>query len=92
MLFGFFWQKKFGKKNPAFWGLFLLGLMTMVAYPLFPPGNHLWPLAASVLGGVLVGAIVLLDALVADVADYEELQSGEKKRVFTLAFGRWVLK
>ena len=85
-----FWvllSKKKGKKGPAFWGIFLLGVMTFIAYPLFPPGNPHWPLAASIAGGILVGAIVLLDSLVADIVDYDHLKSGQKRE--GLYFGFW---
>merc|ERR1712178_609623 len=58
-----------------------------ITYPFFPPGEVKYPLFMSVLGGFLVGAIVLLDSLVADIVDYDELKSGEHRE--GLYFGFW---
>ncbi|MEQ8350243.1 MAG: MFS transporter [Leptospiraceae bacterium] len=85
-----FWtwlSRKAGKKYPGFAGVFLLGLATCITYPFFPPGEILYPLIMSVLGGFLVGAIVLLDSLVADIVDYDELKTGEHRE--GLYFGFW---
>lgn len=76
-----------GKKYPGFAGVFLLGLATCFTYPFFPPGDISYPLIMSVLGGFLVGAIVLLDSLVADIVDYDELKSGQHRE--GLYFGFW---
>ncbi len=80
-------SRRFGKKWPGWLGVLLLGLMTAIGYPLFPPGQLSWPLAAAVFGGLLVGAIVLLDSLVADIVDHDELKSGEHRE--GLFFGFW---
>ncbi len=85
-----FWtwlSRRAGKKYPGFAGVFLLGLATCITYPFFPPGEVMYPLFMSVLGGFLVGAIVLLDSLVADIVDYDELKSGEHRE--GLYFGFW---
>lgn len=85
-----FWvtiSKKLGKKIPAFAGITGLGIMTAIAYPLFPAGQLMWPLVAAVLGGFLVGAIVLFDSLVADVADYDFLKTGMNRE--GLYYGYW---
>ena len=79
--------RRFGKKWPAFGGTLGLGLMTIVAYPLFPPGGLAGPLVAAVLGGICAGSIVLLDALVADIVDYDTLHSRETRE--GLYFGLW---
>lgn len=85
-----FWtylSRKAGKKYPGFAGVFLLGVATCITYPFFPPEEVKYPLIMSVLGGFLVGAIVLLDSLVADIVDYDELKTGEHRE--GLYFGFW---
>ncbi len=79
--------KKFGKKWPAFWGIFLLGSMTMVLYPILPQGSYEAPLLAAFFGGLFAGSILLFDSLVADVVDYDELKTGEKRE--GAYFGFW---
>lgn len=78
---------KFGKKWPAFWGVFLLGLMTVIVYPLFPERGILPILVIAVFGGFFAGAILLFDSLVADIVDYDELLTGEKREGWF--FGLW---
>jgi GPH family glycoside/pentoside/hexuronide:cation symporter len=78
---------KFGKKKPAFWGIMALGLLTIVAYPLYPAGNPYFPLITAVFGGICAGSIFLLDSLVADIVDYDYLKTGEGKE--GLYFGFW---
>lgn len=80
-------SKKYGKKYPAFWGIFVLGILTMIAYPLYPYGNQYYPLITAVIGGICSGSIFLLDSLVADIVDYDELITGEMKE--GLYFGIW---
>lgn len=85
-----FWvkiSKKYGKKWPAFGGILSLAIMTTTTYPFFPEHNIFFPLCAAVLGGVMVGATALLDAIVADTVDYDAAQSG--KRQEGLYFGVW---
>jgi len=85
-----FWvivSKKYGKKWPAFIGIFLLGIMTVICYPLFPKKQILPPLFAAVFGGIMVGATALLDSLVADSVDYEVLETGKRRE--GLYFGIW---
>ncbi|TGK03927.1 MFS transporter [Leptospira semungkisensis] len=79
--------KRFGKKWPAFWGSFLLGVMTVVLYPNLPPGSYEAPLIAAFFGGFFAGSILLFDSLVADIVDYDELISGEKRE--GAYFGFW---
>ncbi|MCG6170028.1 MFS transporter [Leptospira sanjuanensis] len=78
---------KFGKKTPAFWGVFLLGSMTVVVYPLFPERGIFPILFAAVFGGFFAGAVLLFDSLVADIVDYDELKTGEKREGWF--FGLW---
>ncbi len=80
-------SKHLGKKWPAFVGVFGLGLMTCLTYPFFPPGETTGPLIAAFIGGILGGALILLDSLVADMVDYDELKTGENRE--GLYFGAW---
>jgi GPH family glycoside/pentoside/hexuronide:cation symporter len=80
-------SRKYGKKMPAFWASLCLGVLTVVAYPLIPPGKMLLPLVIAVTGGMLVGAIVLLESLVADTVDYDELKTGKNRE--GVYFGFW---
>lgn len=85
-----FWillSKKYGKKYPAFFGVIILGILTCITYPFFPKNQLLFPLVMSIIGGVLVGSIVLFDALVADIVDYDELKTGLHRE--GLYFGFW---
>ncbi|MCB1190143.1 MAG: MFS transporter [Leptospiraceae bacterium] len=85
-----FWilmSKKFGKKYPAFIGVLTLGILTCFTYPFFPKNQFLFPLLMAIIGGVLVGSIVLFDALLADIVDYDELKT--KLHREGLYFGFW---
>lgn len=88
-----FWvviSRKYGKKMPAFWGAFSLGVLTVIIYPIFPPGQVLMPmLLGSVLGGFLAGSIIIFESLVADIVDYDELKTGEHRE--GLYFGCWTM-
>lgn len=82
--------RRYGKKRPAFWGAFLLGIVTVFTYPLLPPGQIWAPIVFSAgLGGFLVSSIILFDSLVADIVDYDELRSGQHRE--GLYFGCWTL-
>ncbi len=85
-----FWvwiSKELGKKKPAFIGVFLLGLLTVIAYPLFPYGELRPPLLVAILGGIFAGSILIMDSLLTDVIDYDELKTGQKRE--GLYFGVW---
>jgi GPH family glycoside/pentoside/hexuronide:cation symporter len=85
-----FWTvlgRRFGKKRPAFWGLFLLGAMTMAGYPFFPPGSLVGPVLVAIFGGVAVGAIILVESLVTDMADADFVRSGQDRE--GIYFGFW---
>lgn len=79
--------RRFGKRDPAFWGLLILGAMTVVVYPLFPEGSVMGPVGAAVLGGFAVGAIILVESLVTDIADADYVVSGEDRE--GVYFGFW---
>lgn len=80
-------SRRFGKKQPAFWGLATLGGLIAVSYPFFPAGQLIGPVLLGIVGGAAVGAVVLFESLVADVTDHEELKSGRNKEGFY--FGIW---
>ena len=80
-------SKRYGKRQPALVGVGGLGVLTMVVYPLFPPGGVVGPIGMAFVGGVLAGAIVLLDSMVADVVDHDELRTGRARE--GLYFGVW---
>jgi GPH family glycoside/pentoside/hexuronide:cation symporter len=79
--------RRFGKKLPAFAGLFTLGVMTMVAYPLFPPGSVAGPVLAAIIGGFAVGAIILVESLLTDIADEDFIRNEEDRE--GIYFGFW---
>lgn len=59
-----------------------LGVMTVLLYPLLPPGNPYMPLIGGVIGGVFVGSVVLMDVSVANIADKKINKQG-------IYFGFW---
>lgn len=79
--------RRFGKKFPAFAGMAVLGVMTMIAYPLFPAGSVAGPVVAAVIGGFAVGAIILVESLVTDIADEDFVRNGEDRE--GIYFGFW---
>ncbi|NDV60956.1 MFS transporter [Puniceicoccales bacterium CK1056] len=79
--------RRYGKKQPAFIGMFVLGVMSMVAYPLFPEGSVVGPVIAAVIGGFAVGAIILVESLVTDIADEDFVRNGEDRE--GIYFGFW---
>lgn len=78
---------RFGKDLPATLGICGLGAMTIACYPLFPERSVTGPLVAAVVGGIFTGCILLFDSFVADAADMDFAQSGEKRE--GLYFGLW---
>jgi len=80
-------SRRYGKRGPALVGVGGLGVLTIVVYPLFPPGSLVGPISMAVFGGILAGAIVLLDSMVADVVDLDELKTGRARE--GLYFGVW---
>ncbi|MCG8672839.1 MAG: MFS transporter, partial [Pseudomonadales bacterium] len=78
-----------GKKLPLMIGVSGLGVMSAIVYPLFPTGEAAPPYLAGFLGGIFVGSVVLLDAMLADIVDYDRVWTGESR--FGLYFGFWKL-
>jgi GPH family glycoside/pentoside/hexuronide:cation symporter len=79
--------RRFGKKWPAFWGMGTLGVMTCIAYPLFPQGSVAGPVIAAIIGGFAVGAIILVESLITDIADEDYVRNGEDRE--GIYFGFW---
>jgi GPH family glycoside/pentoside/hexuronide:cation symporter len=79
--------RRYGKKKPAFIGMFVLGVMSMIAYPLFPEGSITGPVVAAIIGGFAVGAIILVESLVTDIADEDFVRNGEDRE--GIYFGFW---
>jgi glycoside/pentoside/hexuronide:cation symporter, GPH family len=79
--------RRFGKTQPAFVAMLVLGVLTAVAYPLFPPGFVIGPVLVAVVGGFAVGAIILVESLVTDVADEDFVRHGEDSE--GIYFGFW---
>jgi GPH family glycoside/pentoside/hexuronide:cation symporter len=79
--------KRLGKRWLAFAGISLLGLVTALIYLYCPPRALFWPFTIAVVGGGLAGSIVLLEALVADVVDFDRLlRRGQREGLY---FGVW---
>ncbi|MCX7809625.1 MAG: MFS transporter [Leptospiraceae bacterium] len=79
--------KIIGKKRSVILAIFLLGIGTMFSYPYFPEKQLLFPIIASIIGGILVASIVLLDTLIADLADYDYVKLKLKIKREGLFFG-----
>lgn len=87
ILLWLFLSRRFGKKLPAFWGIFTLGVLTSVVYPILPRGELVPPILVAIVGGILVGALFLIESTVADVVDYDEVKTGLHRE--GLYFGLW---
>lgn len=79
--------KNYGKKRPLVFGTTGLGVMTAVGYPLFSPGSFQGPLFAAIVGGFFVGSILILEAWLVDVIDYDAVSSRRQRAGFY--FGVW---
>ena len=82
-----FLGRRWGKKRAALLGVLSLGATTAVVYPLMPAGQVGLPLVYSLVGGAMAGAIVLMDALVADSIDYDRIRVRRARE--GLYFGVW---
>ncbi len=77
------------KKMALVLGVSALGLSGSFVYPLLLPSSLTGPLVYAVFAGIMIASVVLLDAFLADVIDYDELKSGEKRA--GVYFGIWKL-
>ncbi len=77
------------KKISLVVGVLALGVSGSIVYPVFAPSVIAGPLIYAVFAGVMIASVVLLDTFLADVIDYDELKSGEKRA--GVYFGIWKL-
>ncbi|MEN8790796.1 MAG: MFS transporter [Lentimonas sp.] len=80
-------SKRYGKSLPAYVAVGGLGVMGMVAYPMLPAGMLWPPLLVSTIGGVLCGAVFLVDSMITDLIDADEAATGKRKE--SLYFAVW---
>jgi len=80
-------SKKFGKRRPAWVAVAGLGVMGIIAYPILPERQLVPVLFISILGGVLCGAVFLVDSMITDLIDADEARSGKRKE--SLYFAVW---
>ncbi|MFL2833142.1 MAG: MFS transporter [Coraliomargaritaceae bacterium] len=80
-------SKRYGKRAPAYLSVGGLGVMGIIAYPILPAGL-VWPsLIISSIGGVLCGAVFLIDSMITDLIDTDEVETGQRKE--SLYFAVW---
>ena len=85
-----FWialSKRYGKRVPAYISVGGLGVMGIIAYPILPEGLVWPPLLVSIIGGVLCGAVFLVDSMITDLIDADEAATGKRKE--SLYFAVW---
>ena len=80
-------SKRYGKKRPAYLAVGGLGVMGIIAYPILPEAVLGPILGISILGGVLCGAVFLVDSMITDLIDADEARSGHRKE--SLYFAVW---
>ncbi|MGJ8640812.1 MAG: MFS transporter [Opitutaceae bacterium] len=80
-------SKRYGKRLPACIAVGGLGVMGIIAYPILPAGMLLPPLIVSTIGGVLCGAVFLIDSMITDLIDLDEEATGKRKE--SLYFAVW---
>lgn len=80
-------SKRYGKRVPAYITVGGLGVMGIIAYPILPAGIVWPPLIVSTIGGVLCGAVFLIDSMITDLIDADEEATGHRKE--TLYFAVW---
>jgi Na+/melibiose symporter-like transporter len=85
-------SKRYGKARPAWISVGALGVMGIVAYPTLPEGM-VWPvLFVSIVGGILCGAVFLVDSMITDLIDQDEEQSGKRKESLFFAIQKSMVK
>ena len=72
-------SKRYGKRVPAYISVGGLGVMGIIAYPILPQGLVWPPLLVSIIGGVLCGAVFLVDSMITDLIDVAEAATGKRK-------------
>ena len=85
-------SKRYGKQLPAYIAVGGLGVMGIIAYPILPEGLLWPPLVVSVIGGVLSGAVFLVDSMITDLIDANEAATGKRKESLYFAVWKSALK
>lgn len=85
-------SKRYGKRAPAYISVGGLGVMGIIAYPILPAGLVWPPLIVSTIGGILCGAVFLVDSMITDLIDADEVASGKRKESLYFAVWKSVLK
>ncbi len=85
-------SKRYGKQLPACVAVGGLGIMGILAYPILPEGLLWPPLIVSVIGGVLSGAVFLVDSMITDLIDLNEVATGKRKESLYFAVWKSALK
>ncbi len=80
-------SQRWGKRRPAMVGVFGMGILVSAAYLFLGPGQRGGATAIAVIGGLLGGALILLESMVTDVVDHDELKTGKHRE--GLYFGVW---
>jgi GPH family glycoside/pentoside/hexuronide:cation symporter len=83
-----FWVKaasRFSKHRLIATGTLILGILSAIFYPLFPPQHLAGPYALAVIGGILLGSSGLLESLLVDTAELQNI----KNEAMGLVFGIW---
>lgn len=85
-------SKRYGKRVPAYISVGGLGVMGIIAYPILPAGLVWPPLIVSTLGGVLCGAVFLVDSMITDLIDADEAATDKRKESLYFAVWKSALK
>lgn len=85
-------SKRYGKRAPAYISVSGLGIMGIIAYPILPAGLVWPPLIVSTVGGVLCGAVFLVDSMITDLIDADESATGKRKESLYFAVWKSALK
>jgi GPH family glycoside/pentoside/hexuronide:cation symporter len=76
---------KFSKHILIAMGTLILGIVSAIFYPVFPPNQLAGPYAMAVVGGILLGSSGLLESLLVDTAELQKIQN----EAMGLVFGIW---
>lgn len=85
-------SERYGKRIPAYISVSGLGVMGIIAYPILPAGLVWPPLVVSTIGGVLCGAVFLVDSMITDLIDADEAATGNRKESLYFAVWKSALK
>lgn len=80
-------SKRYGKAKPAWLAVAGLGLMGILAYPTLPSEKLIPALIVSCIGGILCGAVFLVDSMITDLIDLDAQKTGKRKE--SLYFAVW---